>query len=175
MINGIKLISKDNNGNIAKYTITPARNCSFTAKGGAYLGKLTGINGTNSTVELNDMSFSTEEPLKITADKFKFGTVSGIIDTLTCNTIERVADCPALRLLMKKSCTNSVKTGIYNNHSSIGIIMVSADNEEAEVPTGTVIFTTFKGTAFDGHVTILNSQCKLERDSRFKVTVKYEP
>ncbi len=172
VINGIKLISKDNNGNIAKYTITPARNCSFTAKGGAYLGKLTGINGTNSTVELNNMSFSNEESLKINADKFKYGTVSGVIDTLTCNTIERVADCPALRLLMKKSCTNSVKTGLNN---SLGIIMVTADNEEAEVFTGSVIFTTFKGTVFDGHVTILNPHCKLERDSKFKVTVKYVP
>ncbi|MBP5605783.1 MAG: bacterial Ig-like domain-containing protein, partial [Ruminiclostridium sp.] len=151
VIDGIKLVSKDNNGNIAKYTITPAKNCSFTAKGGAYLGKLTGINGANSTVVLNGMSFSTDEPIKITADKFEYGTVTGIIDTLTCNTIGRIADCPALGLLMKKSCTNTVKTGISNN-LNIGIFMVNADNEEAEVPADTVIFTTFKGTVFDGHV-----------------------
>ena len=169
VINGIKLVSKDNKGNIAKYTITPARNCEFTVTGDAYLGKVSEIKGANSKVKLNTMGFNTEVPVKITADKFEYGTVNGIIDTLTCNTIQRVADCPALRLLMKKSCTNTVKTGILNN-SSIGIIMVDADNGEAVVPAGSVIFTTFKGYTFDGKVSILNDSRKLVRDAKFKVT-----
>ena len=87
-----------------------------------------------------------DKPVKITTKDFVFQSVTGIIDTLTVDTIESTGLTDLSRTLdMLEKKQSKVNVGITNASGKIIFHYVKADGTDAPLVVGTVLFTVFKG------------------------------
>lgn len=165
--NGIFRAEKLNAGTkeyeLSKYTIASAKDKSLTVTG-VSLGTVSSIGLATSRVTLKDVTFGTQA-VKLTADRLELGRITGIVESITTNTIKTFGDI-TVKLLEKK--TSNVKTGMTADSGRLTVKLVTAAGGDAALKKGTVIFGTFKGEKFDVDI----AGASLARDPKtFKVTV----
>ncbi|MBP5604920.1 MAG: hypothetical protein J6X60_05190, partial [Ruminiclostridium sp.] len=140
----VKVDSRTSAGASANYTIT------ITGTGGGLesistnFHNVTAITAANQFIGLNAPMF--DKPVKITTKDFVFQSVTGIIDTLTVDTIESTGLTDLSRTLdMLEKKQSKVNVGITNASGKIIFHYVKADGTDAPLVVGTVLFTVFKG------------------------------
>jgi hypothetical protein len=126
---------------------------------------ITAITGANSDITLTNVTFSDAVQVKITADNLTFGGLTGIVDTLSVNTIK--AD-GAQKLNLAAGRQHKVSVSQAAESGKITVLIVSTDGKALK--NNTVIFSSFKGDKFD--VDLENAGFRLVRTTgQFKVTM----
>ncbi|MBR4528899.1 MAG: hypothetical protein IKO80_01340, partial [Lachnospiraceae bacterium] len=142
-LNTVTLRSVNAAGVSAAYTMT-VTNGDLSASG-VNFGDITAITAANRKISLNVVTLGSK-PVKIAAKEFSFMKVTGMVDSLTVDTIAATGSDDAqntLKMLEKKQ--SRVNVGITDSSHKITFYYVKADGTDAPLVKGTVLFTVFKG------------------------------